>query len=169
MCVLSCTCLCHQWQEFKSPKLFERLMGSLLLGYTGVPLVTRKCTKKSCKFKATYALKLRYQFPLWMLTHIVTVAAYSRYGKPTAGLSVTRIRPHSSQVFALAESGNVAGLKYVFDHGLASPWDVSAQTGDQPLHVRCHVSLPFRHSYLSADNSRPRFRGSMPPAYVLRG
>lgn len=69
MCVPSCTCLCHQWQEVRSPKVFDKLMGSLLLGYTGVPLVTRKCTNESCKFKATYALRLRYQFPLWLLSH----------------------------------------------------------------------------------------------------
>jgi len=136
MCVPSCACLCHKWQEFSSPKIFDGLIGSLLLGYTGVPLVTKKCTKESCKFRATYAIRLHFQFPFWLLSYAVTVSAYSHYGKPTAGLSITRIRPHSSEVFALAESGNITGLKYAFDHGLASPCDVSAQTGDQPLHVR---------------------------------
>lgn len=137
MCVPSCACLCHSWRELRSPHVFDGLMGSLLLGYTGVPLVTKNCTIKACKVKATYALKFSYQFPLWLLSYAVTVATYSRYGKPTAGLSVTRIRPHNSQVFAMAESGNATGLKHIFDRGLASPCDVSAQTGDQPLHVRC--------------------------------
>jgi hypothetical protein len=135
MCVPSCSCLCHQWRQLRSPRVFDRLIGSLLVGYSGVPLMTVECTVKSCSVKASYAMKVCYRFPAWMLARAVLVSVYSRYGQPTAGLSVVQIRPHSSLVFAFAESGNATGLKHLFDHRLASPYDISAQTGDHPLHV----------------------------------
>jgi hypothetical protein len=151
MCVPSCVCLCHRWRQLRSPKVFERLIGSLIIGYSGVPLITKNCTVKSCKVKATYALKVNYRFPVWMLARAVLFAVSNQYGQPTAGLSVARIRPHSSLVFSFAESGNVAGLKHIFDHHLASPFDISAQTGDYPLHVSDpnHYAPPLPYRVLT--------------------
>lgn len=136
MCVPSCPCICHSWRHFKSPSVLERLIGSLVLGCTGIPLMARRCTETRCRVKATYAVRVCYRLPTWSSAHVVQLGVYSRYGAPTAGLSVARIRPHNSSIFALAESGNFGEMKTLFDRGLASPFDVSAQTGDQPLHVR---------------------------------
>jgi len=143
MCVPDCPCVCHRWQYVNSPRLLDRLIGSLVVGFSGVPLATRKCTVSKCRLKATYALRVCYKFPTWVLSTAVTFAIYSRYGQPTAGLSLARIRPHTSTIFALAESGDVDGMKVLFDNGLASPFDISEQTGDQPLHVSSHHGNPL--------------------------
>lgn len=135
MCVPECSCACHQWQYIISPQVLNVLIGSVALGYSGVPLKARKCSTSKCSVQATSTLRLYYRFPPWMWSAAITFAVYSRYGQPTAGLSIARIRPHTSTIFTYAESGNVEGMKMLFDNGLASPFDVSSQTGDQPLHV----------------------------------
>lgn len=147
LCVPSCPCPCHTWRYLKSPRVLDRLIGSLVIGYSGVPLRTRKCLATTCRSEATYALNVWYKFPLWVVAQAVTFALYSRYGQPTAGLSMARIRPHNSRIFSWSESGNIQGLKYLFQNGLASPFDISAQTGDQPLHVKFSVISRLFHPY----------------------
>ncbi|KAF2685015.1 ankyrin [Lentithecium fluviatile CBS 122367] len=145
MCVPDCSCICHQWQYINSPQLLDALIGSVVIGYSGVRLATRKCTMSKCRVQATSALRFSYKFPMWMFPVTINFASYSRYGQPTAGLSVARIRPHTSAIFAFAEAGNVEGMKMLFDRGLASPFDVSFQTGDQPLHITAD------HGFLQAS------------------
>jgi hypothetical protein len=122
-------------QDSSSTQQVSKLLGRLSVGYTGVPLVTRKCTAGQCRVGATYAVQLSYNPPLWFLPVSVMVAIHSSFGLPTVGLSFAQILPHSSPIFAFAESGNAEGIKQLFAKKLASPFDISAQTGDQPLHV----------------------------------
>ncbi|KAH0541621.1 hypothetical protein FGG08_003911 [Glutinoglossum americanum] len=93
-----------------------------------------------------------------MLAQAIALAAYSRYGQLTAGLSTAQIQPHNSQVFAPAESGNVTGLKYVFAHGLAPPFNIFAETGDHPLHITA------RHGFAEASRLLLSY-GTDPHAY----
>ena len=59
---------------------------------------------------------------------------------PVASLEVRRTIPGDAEIFAYAKSGNVDGMKSLFQRGLASPHDVQYDSGVTALHV---CSLDF--------------------------
>ena len=61
--------------------------------------------------------------PAWLVNRAWTLRQYN-------------IVPCNSPVFEHAMSGNVTGLRELFEKGQASPWDCCKDTGYTPLHVR---------------------------------
>ena len=59
---------------------------------------------------------------------------------PMSGHTVSLRTPRSisskSNVFMLAQHGNIQGMKRLFEQRLASPFDISHEEGRSALHVR---------------------------------
>lgn len=43
VCEVSCHCVCHEPRQSRSPQLLDRLFGILFLGYSGVPMLRKRC------------------------------------------------------------------------------------------------------------------------------
>lgn len=48
-CRKGCMCACHTQRRSYTPALLERVLGKLLIGYAGMPLVSPKCDSPECE------------------------------------------------------------------------------------------------------------------------
>lgn len=63
---------------------------------------------------------------------------------PQVSLRVPQVVPDNSAVFECAVQGDLAGMRLLFDQGIASPFDVGIGTGRTALHVRTSPK-PMQH------------------------
>lgn len=129
----TCTCICHR----KSHDALQGFLGSLFVGYKGLPAVQKLCPQQCCQKRRSSRLSITYYFPQsFFLQRAFCVAMHT---SPTAGfqikLSFPRIVSPLATVFFVAGFGTPADLRSLFDNGLASPSDINANTGATPMHV----------------------------------
>ena len=100
----------------------------------------QNCTDNDCLSQLSFRTYVHYLFPSWILTKalIITLASGS-LDKISVSLTVRRIIPPSAEIFRLARSDDVDGLKRLFSKGLASPND-SISNGQSALNV-CNISI----------------------------
>ncbi|KUJ10167.1 ankyrin [Mollisia scopiformis] len=136
-----CSCCCHIRREVRSPSLAKSFIGSLFIGYTGVPVVTPPCNEKQCRKRSTSRIIVSYQFPGWfwersLFTSFMTAA---RSG-PEMLIRVTNTIPFACEAYQHCLDGNVTGLQRLFELGRASPFDLDP-SGISLL----HNALRFDH------------------------
>ena len=132
-----CSCACHAESRIRSPQLFDRILGSLFVGYSGLPVLSRKCDQQSCHLRAQPMSYVTYFFPRWFLARVVSfVLTTTPLAGPVASLKVQRTVPGHADIFTYAKLGDVGKMKHLFENGLASPHDVHAESGVTALHVR---------------------------------
>ena len=54
-CPVGCSCLCHTRRRIQSPQVFHQVFGSLLIAYTGLPLISYRCNETLCRRQSTAA------------------------------------------------------------------------------------------------------------------
>ena len=132
-----CSCSCHSSSRLKSPQLLEQFIGLLFVGYTGLPILRPYCTEATCNRNSKSRISFSYCFPRWFLQRALSLALISN---PRAGpdFNLKTIRPvdRSADVFAFSLSGNIEGLKHLFEDRSASPLDIAYEGGYTLLHVR---------------------------------
>jgi hypothetical protein len=80
---------------------------------------------------------MNYYFPPWFLARVfMFMAAYSDGGGPEMLIKIPRLCSSNADIFLFAKTGNVGGIKALFQRGLASPMDLEYRTGVSALHVR---------------------------------
>ncbi len=135
-CERACSCSCHSSYMIKTPFVLHPVIGSALIKATGIYGLRSDCTENNCRRSRSSNVKISYRFPSWLLDRIlISVLASESWNSPQISLMAPRIISIYSDVFHYAHSGNVNGLVMLFESGLASPHDVSAEWGDTPLHV----------------------------------
>lgn len=78
---------------------------------------------------------------MWFVARaLVTTFNLGKAVGPDFSLRVARIVPDTSALFQLARAGNIPGIEYLFNNGLASPFDVGGTLGATALHVSFFAS-----------------------------
>lgn len=135
-CSSGCLCRCHKTYFAKTPKLMEDVIGSLFIGYSNTPMNRKPCNEKLCRQQRSSLLKVNYYFPSWFMHRMVS---FKNIWNPGEGHRISvrtpRIVPAASDVFLVADHGNLDAMKLLFTQGLASPFDISAETGQSVLQV----------------------------------
>ncbi|KAB8073560.1 ankyrin [Aspergillus leporis] len=130
-CRSGCPCACHSQQKSTSPALLNRVLGRLFVGYAGLPLFSPKCNSSTCKKSRASQVNLEYWFPLGFLSSAIMRLQVGY--QPNIGillqLDTLRRVPDTAQCVSFALNGDIEGLKYLFEKGLASPRDVSTSRG----------------------------------------
>ena len=72
-CRAGCFCICHKRQQYKTPRLFDQLIGSLFVGYSGLPLTTAACNESLCQSRAVPSAQITYYFPQWFLQRALSL------------------------------------------------------------------------------------------------
>lgn len=142
-CKAWCSCVCHTERSFRSPSLMEQLVGSLFVGYSGIPILRQKCNQQSCHLESQPLMYITYFFPTWFLTRMISLMiSTTPLAGPVISLKTQRTVLGDSDIFECAKTGNINKMKYLFQNGLASPHDVSFSSGITALHVcvPCHGS-----------------------------
>jgi hypothetical protein len=135
-CTPSCSCVCHKEAKLRTPKLLERLIGSLFIGYSGLPVLTKDCNEASCHLRAQPSSAITYFFPRWFLARAVAVVmTRTPLAGPVVDLKFQRIVPGDADIFRYAMLGDIEKLESLFINGLASPNDVHAESGVTAIHL----------------------------------
>jgi len=72
-----CSCVCHRESRIKSPKWTESIIGTLFLGYSGVPTIgvfSAKCTEVACRRNKSAIINVQYRFPPWFFHRMIVMA-----------------------------------------------------------------------------------------------
>ena len=120
------------WQSLGS----FNILGSLRVS-------SRICQQKNAKesqcsqdIESRQEIRAWYRGPAWLVNRAWTLHAVKACTGWDCYFRQYNIVPCNSPVFEHAMSGNVTGLRELFEKGQASPWDCCKDTGYTPLHVR---------------------------------
>ncbi|PLB48481.1 ankyrin [Aspergillus steynii IBT 23096] len=154
-CRSGCPCVCHLQKKSSSPALLNRVLGRLFVGYAGLPLFSPKCSVGTCRKSRASQVNLEYWFPLGFLSSAI-VRIQVGY-QPNIGtllkLDTLRRVPDTAQCVSFALHGDIDGLKYLFEKGLASPRDVSTTRGYSFL---IHAGADADYRPIAASDNSPR-------------
>jgi hypothetical protein len=135
-CTPWCSCICHKKTTLKTPSFMERLLGSLFIGYSGIPRLRPKCNEHSCHLESQPLLYITYFFPAWFLARTMSLMISTiPLAGPLVSLKMQRAVPGDAEIFVCAKTGNIDKMKSLFRQGLASPNDVALSSGITALHV----------------------------------
>lgn len=135
-CLLTaCSCKCHERNRISTLGMLDPFFGAAYAGLHG--LYTPACTETSCSRQWTKSAWLKYYFPSWFLSRMVSLVVSS---SPLCGLSVElnfpRLVDRNAEIFSYAAHGDIDGLVGLFRRREASPKDVQFDTGYTALSVR---------------------------------
>ena len=131
-----CSCRCHGLTYYQSPRSFDNILGTLLMGHSGVSFRKRPCNEQSCRMQSIPTFRLNFFFPQWMMSRVLQFVVQLSYMKgPELVLRVPRVVPDNAPALFYAVQGDIEGIKSLFSKGLASPYDVALDSGRTALHV----------------------------------
>jgi hypothetical protein len=134
-CKSWCSCCCHGQQSVKFPRAVRNILGSLFVGYSGIPILTRACNEKSCQKRSSPSLNVSYYFPTWFLSRVLNVTAtFTSFKGPQVQLNMPRMVGWAHPLWRHAHLDDVHSIQILFTNNLASPYDVNAY-GQSALHV----------------------------------
>ena len=123
-----CSCRCHIRREVRTPSIAKKLIGSLFVGYSGIPAVTEPCNERQCSKRSSSRVIVSYQFPEWFWTRSLLVSFMSAsMSGPEMLIRVSNTIPFASETYQHCLGGNVPGLKRLFETGCASPFDLDPE------------------------------------------
>ncbi|KAK5207025.1 hypothetical protein LTR41_007092 [Exophiala xenobiotica] len=135
-CTPWCSCVCHERHHLRTPQFLEQFVGSLFVGYSGLPRMTKPCNQASCHLRAQPMSTVTYFFPRWFVSKALSlVIATTPLAGPVVSLKVQRTVPGDAPIFNYAMTGDVERMKMLFLNGQASPHDVDFRSGVTPLHI----------------------------------
>lgn len=139
-CTIDCGCSCHRPKHLKSPSYLHSVLGSIFVGYVGLPIFSSKCDVFDCNHNTGAALWVDYYFPVWFLNRKIHFSLTNRHNSgPEQTLRVTRIVHATSEIMKFAMQNDIQRMKDLLFHGRGSPYDTDGT--NTPLIVR--VSPPF--------------------------
>ncbi|GAW20292.1 hypothetical protein ANO14919_097930 [Xylariales sp. No.14919] len=104
-----------------------------------MPFSTRtKCTEGACQREKKEIISANYYFPSWAPfapRMISLMKTWNGFDRPQLHVKFPRVIPPASELFVLAQKGNIPGVQRLFSDKKASPYDISAGEGRSALHV----------------------------------
>lgn len=138
-CGKACGCRCHKEFVLRTPGITARFIGSLQIS-ASTPGVD--CDEKRCLNRYKSILKLKFEFPPWLLSRILCLSwfASSSQPKPEFVLRILQVRPFDSEIFTRIRLDDVAGVHQLLSTNQASLLDVLSPEHHQSLlMVRLHL------------------------------
>jgi ankyrin repeat protein len=141
-CDDECRCCCHSRRSWNTPKywgtsrVLQSVIGSLFLGYTGLPVLSTQCDSEICRTNRTTSIHVRYMFPTWLFYRTLDVAIKSSTASPFQ-LNVVvrpRVRWSRTNLFGMIDAKDFEGVQ---QYVLANPASVHAvwdRIASSPLH-----------------------------------
>lgn len=156
-CKKWCSCVCHKQNHLKFSTPLTYVLGSLFVGYSGLPVSTPPCNEHSCLRRAIPALEFSYYFPGWFLARSLLMSLKL---VPLAGPELTLRMPRlirwttkEANLFHSARAGKLEAIQSMFTGGIVTPFDVTLSLGESALFVRAPelFGQSFGHYGESAD------------------
>ena len=131
-CESHCLCTCHGNCRYKSPGALKELVGSLFIGYTGLPMLARKCNLYTCVNRSSRNIWVSYTFPTWFVKKTFDFIAKSSVVSGLRFELTLRNRIDASigvNIISLAHNGNIHGIVNLLKEGKGSLTDVESFEG----------------------------------------
>ncbi|KAL3419618.1 b-cell lymphoma 3-encoded protein [Phlyctema vagabunda] len=137
-CASWCPCRCHAQIRLHTPQLLQRVVGQLLVGYTGFPSWTGSCDRlDACQGKtAERFIQVNYYFPPWFLSRVLNFSlSTSNLQKPEYSLRMLNVRSTFEAIFDGADKNDAALVRSLICNNKASVLDITDDGGHSPLHL----------------------------------
>ncbi|KAL8896422.1 MAG: hypothetical protein Q9192_003102 [Flavoplaca navasiana] len=136
-----CLCRCHHVTTMATPGDWSRVLGRLFVGYTGLPLPSKKCDRKSCQHgQVQTRIRVAYLFPFWFALRLfaltITRASTSFMWK----LDFPAVTSGSSDLFVHASLGNIDKIQGMLSTDAGAFNVIDSVANKSPL----HIALQFR-------------------------
>ena len=142
-----CLCQCHHVQSFTSPVNLASIIGRLLVGYTGLPLLNRRsCDRISCQHeKGQVRVQIAYLFPLWFVLRLITLTITQVSSTFVWRFKFPVITQSSAPNFVYAALGRIDAIQAFLSAHTASLNTIDAIGSKSPLHVSApNISMESR-------------------------
>jgi hypothetical protein len=144
-CSLACSCACHYKYSARTPKLLDRAIGSIFVGYQGNPQGSFACDSKECiRQSLKHSLSsVTYMFPSWWMWRW----AISFKVAPEYQLRVLRVRAKTDPIFKALSALKLRTVRNMLQDGEASVLDTN-EDGQSLLtvsHTPCYSSQLLIH------------------------
>ena len=133
-----CSCICHSKYHYKSPNMLKRMIGSLFIGYTCLPMLARKCNLDSCMNRQSCSIRVSYTFPTWLVMKALElIAVSSSMTGPSFGLSLrNRIDLGAgANIISSAINGDITMMVKLLEKHKAALTDIDSMVGQSPFYV----------------------------------
>ena len=136
-CNSSCGCNCHESHYFRSYPLFDKIIGSLFVGYSGFPGgFYQKCSSTLCTAQQHFQTRICYFFPTWLAENMLDLMYMNSSAQgPCISLTVRGVHKTGSEIYRCIVHDDVDGLRSLFDNGHACPNDIEQVLGRSVLMV----------------------------------
>lgn len=161
----TCQCCCHYKSLNRSPRVVDRIFGSLSAAYSGVTSAVPQCNVLDCAKSCAgpdITLSLTYFFPPWLLYWGINL----KFTQATRGFNhnfrVIQCVEYSSPIFRYAYEGDVSRMKALLKGKLGSPFDVTYEPQRSLLGVWfLFITMATSANILVLGGSLSRARGNM--------
>ena len=73
LCSPSCQCSCHKKTRWSSPWSAKRLLGALYITYTGISMLSPRCSIPLCKRKSPPIISINCSLPRWLASYMISI------------------------------------------------------------------------------------------------
>jgi ankyrin repeat protein len=127
LCGSDCLCNCHSQRQQKHVRQqllgnFVGFLGSLFVGYTGLPVSRTRCDVSNCFENKTTNVEVTYLFPSWLL-HYAIFISYEKHitGLPKFGIVFQqRVNIDTGGIIYAAQQNDVSRLRLCISRCLDS-------------------------------------------------
>ena len=140
-CPAWCSCRCHQRRTLKSPWIFDSVLGSLQIHFTGG---RPACSEYRCKRSEKAPTYILYRFPQYLLSRYVAMTMHwTPLDGPKYSLRFPRVTDWSHVYWNYCVQGDLEAIQKMFSAGKASALDLNLIGGNALLYnsVRSNLRL----------------------------
>lgn len=144
----TCQCCCHYISWNRSPRVVDRIFGTLFAAYSGVSCAAPRCNVLGCARSCAgpdIALSLTYFFPLWLLSWGINLRLTHSTREFDHNFRMIQCVEYSSPIFRYAYEGDVSRMKALLKGRLGSPFDMTFEPRKSLLGV---WSSLYHHGHL---------------------
>ncbi|KAJ8119957.1 hypothetical protein O1611_g10492 [Lasiodiplodia mahajangana] len=128
-CIDSCICGCHHALRIRTPEVIRNAVGVLFIELALLS-VFFSCRQRTCRHRSQRLLRFTYYFPQWLLMRMICVTLYAPDPQAwNVSCKTPRRVSEDAAVFECARSGDIDGVRSLFDRGMASVYDIGITTG----------------------------------------
>ncbi|KAH9209876.1 ankyrin repeat-containing domain protein, partial [Leptodontidium sp. 2 PMI_412] len=133
-CDWGCDCSCHRRYTFISTETLNPVLGSVSIEVVLPKTISGPCNQYMCRRRSSPSAQIDYVIPSWLIMAMVS-AKITIPSLHTCNITLraARIVPDNALLFRYAMENNLAGIKELFDKGLASAYDVDQSNGTSAL------------------------------------
>ena len=138
-CEENCACICHFKHRSKSPEIAKSLIGSLFIGYTGLPFLFSKCNSDTCIRQSSRSIRVWYTFPTWFIQRTLDVLVRSATMSGFCFRVTMRNRVNMGagiNMISLARHGDIVTMIKLLENRKGSLSDIEMHGGLSPFFVR---------------------------------